>query len=218
MYRLVYTCIYLCVFVHFCYGNIILDPSSPTRRQGCSLQITCTDTSAASELTWRDGNTELMSGGDIQIENNAIPSGGYMSILTFLKLMNVGQTSYRCIAPSGSNFALTVIVIEGLQIEEIQDLNLNRYVEGQGYFIPCIIQSCIWPVEIEWKKGGDAIFSQTLEGEETGELNKRAGLLDTQLDTESAGTYTCTASVQATGVANAVNMFRMSGVTIAADL
>ena len=141
-----------------------------------------------------------------------------MSILTFLRLMDLGQTSYRCRAPDGDSFALSVIVEEGLQIEEMQDINLNRYVEGQGYFTPCIVESCIWPVKIEWKKEGETIFSQTLESDVTGELSKRAGLFDTQLDTESAGTYTCTASVQEAGVASVENMFIMSGVTLDADL
>ena len=209
----------MCVFVHFCNGFVIIDPSSPpTRRQGCSLQIICTDTSATSDLSWTNTNTEVMSGGDILIENSAISGGGYESILTFLRLKDVGQLTYRCVAPNGDNFALTVHVIEGLQTEAIQDLNLNRYVEGQGYFIPCIVQSCIWPVEIEWKKGGETIFSQRLEGEETGQLSKRVGLFDTQLSTESAGTYTCTASVQVAGVDSVENMFRMSGVTLTADL
>ena len=208
--------IYLSVLTQITNGeNLVITPSNPKRNQGCRLEVTCTD-EMATNLQWFEvgNNIPLSNDSNIQIVNSAFGSQGFSSVLTFNRLMGLGESSYRCDSSSGETFSVSITVEEPIMTEAIPDLSLNRYVEGQGYFVAGIVQSCVWPVELEWEKDGASLFTQTLTAEETGEISTRAGLFDTTLDTESVGTYRCTASVS--GNSNSQE-FTMSGVVQTAD-
>ena len=202
--------VYLSVLMQATNGvNLVITPSNPVGYQGCRLEVTCTDTQAT-DLDWLEvGNaTPLTNSSSIQIVKSSFGSQGFKSVLTFKRLMELGVSSYRCNSPSGDTFSVSVSVSAPILTQELPDISLNRYVEGQSYFVAGIVQSCIWPVNLEWEKDGMSIFTQTLTAEETGETSTRAGLFDTTLDTESVGTYTCTASVS--GSTN-IQEFTMTG-------
>ena len=188
-------------------------PLNPSVQLGCRLQIECTDGSATGTITWSIGMETLTSGGNIQI-NTFDYQGGLRSQLTFIAVTVVGQTTYQCSTSNGV-FSNTVTVQEPVALTEIPDLGLGSYVEGQGYFVPCIVSACSWPVQLEWEKDNIKLFTQTLSAEETGSLSTRTGLFDTVLERSSIGSYSCKASVLSRTVAQG---FMMTGVVRTQDL
>ena len=217
MNSFLFSIVYLSVLTQITNGaNIEITPPNPVGNLGCRLEVTCTDVQTT-DLNWFEvgSSTALTTGTDIQINKFVFGSVGFRSVLIFHRLMGLGESSYRCDSASGDTFSVSVNVIEPILSEEIPNISLNRYVEGQGYFVAGIVQSCIWPVEVEWEKDGTSLFTQILTAENTGEMSTRAGLFDTTLDMESMGTYRCIASVS--GSTN-IREFTMSGVLQTADL
>ena len=192
---------------------VILPPISATQ-QGCRHQLVCTDTSATF-LNWTVGGSSetLTSGENINI-NTFSSGGGLQSQLTITGPTMVDTRTYHCTTNIAS-FSATLTVEEPIALTEIADLRLDRYVDGQGYFVPCIVSSCLWPVQLEWEKNNETLFTQTLRAEVTGSTSIRTGLFDTILDMNSVGSYSCKASVLS---GSTTEIFLMNGAVRSQEL